>query len=394
MPNSKRSTPRLDIRTVTDLSGLEQLRPAWNELLAAAVRPTVFAAWEWQYLCAKHMAMGNGLVVLTVYDGDTLVAVLPLHRERVALGGLVRTDCFDCLGGDITDYNVLLVREQYLSVVVPALAEHLRQAGLPLDFRNVLPGTPLYLLGQYLSENGFTMVPYEIKTALYTQLPHEYDTFLDSLKPKFRRNLRQNQNYMDRVGGYDYETAAPSDPLLSDLIRLHTSRWIIRGQAGALAHDATRSLHTELQNMPNRPFEIRYFLIRYGNDTAALLYGFVFRKVYYAYLSGFDMTHNRISPGNMVFNYAINSLIANGLAGFDMLRGDMHYKQSWATGSMEMRDAIFFPPSIGGRMRAILMKTILGTKRLIPKSIKHGLKSALGKSPADNTKSSPENDTE
>jgi CelD/BcsL family acetyltransferase involved in cellulose biosynthesis len=394
MADSKQPTFRLDIRTVTDLSGLEQLRPQWNELLTASLRPTVFAAWEWQYLCAKHMAGGNDIVVLVVYDNDILVAVLPLHRERTRAGGLVSTDVLACLGGDITDYNVLLAREQYLSAVIPALAEHLRRIGSALDFRNVLPGTPLHLLEQYLAENGFAMVPYERKTALYTQLPRDYDTFIDSLKPKFRRNLRQNQNYIDRVGGYSYEAAGPTERFLTDLIRLHTSRWIIRGQSGALAHEAIRSFHTELQNMSDIPFAIRYYLIRHGQNTAALLYGFVFHNTYYAYLSGFDMEHYRISPGNMVFNYAIHALIDDGATGFDMLRGDMHYKQSWATGSMEMRDAILFPPSFSGRMAAVTMKAIMGAKRLIPKSVKRGLKSTIGGPASSVDKSAEDKDIE
>lgn len=393
MPNLTPSNPRLDVRTVTDLSGLQELRPAWNELLSASVRPTVFAAWEWQYLCAKHLAEGNNIVILAVYDGDTLTAVLPLHREKSKLAGIIATEVFTCLGGDITDHNVLLVREHYLSAVVPALAEHLKKLGLALDFRNVLPGTPLHLLEQYLAEHGFSIVAYETKTALYTQLPQNYDTFVVSLKTKFRRNLRQNQNYMDRTGGYAYEAATPTDDLLSDLIRLHTSRWKIRGQSGALGHDAIRAFHAELQKMPDLSFTIRYYIIRHHQETAAILYGFVFRDIYYAYLSGFDMKHNRISPGNMIFNHAIRSAIDAKMSGFDMLRGDMHYKQSWATGSMEMRDVILFPPSIRGRLAAAAMKAIMGTKRLIPRSIKRGLKSAVGASPSPDGQSTADKDT-
>jgi CelD/BcsL family acetyltransferase involved in cellulose biosynthesis len=380
MPSPTRLHPRFDIRTVSDLAGLEQLRPAWNNLLSSAVRPTVFAAWEWQYLCAKHMAEGKDIVVLAVFDGERLAAVLPLHRERSRLAGVIPTETMACLGGDITDYNVLLVREQHLSTAIPALAEHLRLMEVTLDFRNVLPGTPLYLLVDHLAGHGFPCVPYETKTALYSQIGHDYEAFIKGLKKKFRKNLNNNQNYMDRTGGYNYHVEDADKDTLDTLIRLHTNRWQYKGEAGALAQQKIKAFHSDLQDLPGRLFEIRYFTICHDDQIVSIVYGFIFQNCYYAYLSGLDMAHDRISPGNMVLSHTIRELIKAGISGFDMLRGDMHYKQSWATGSMERRDVILFPPTIRGRITAAAMKTIMGAKRLIPKAVKRRVKAAVGSS--------------
>lgn len=374
--------PRFDIRTVTDLSGLERLRPAWKSLLADSVRPTVFAAWEWQYLCAKHMAGGNDIVVVAVYDGGSLAAVLPLHRERTRLAGVIPTRTLACLGGDITDYNVLLVREQCLSTAIPALAERLRELDTPLDLRNALPGTPLFALVEHLAGHGFACVPYETKTALYAQIGNDYEAFKKGLKKKLRKALNNNQNYMDRTGGYSYHIEAADAETLDTLIRLHTNRWQFKGEAGALAQQKIKAFHADLQGLPGRPFNIRYYTIRHNDRIVSIVYGFVFRNCYYAYLSGLDMAHDRISPGNMVLNHTIRELIKAGIDGFDMLRGDMHYKQSWATGAIEMRDVILLPPTLRGRMTAAAMRSIMGVKRLIPKSVKRGLKTAVGGSAA------------
>jgi len=377
-----RPHPRFDIRTVTDLAGLEQLRPAWNDLLFSAVRPTVFAAWEWQYLCAKHMAGGKDIVVLTAYDGERLAAVLPLHREKTKLAGVIRSETLACLGGEITDYNVLLVREQYLSTAIPALAEHLREQDTPLDLRNVLPGTPLHTLSEHLAGHGFPCAPYETKTALYAQIGNDYEAFKKGLKKKLRKALNNNQNYMDRTGGYSYHIEAADTETLDTLIRLHTNRWQFKGEAGALAQQKIRAFHADLQGLPGRPFDIRYYTIRHNDRIVSIVYGFVFLNCYYAYLSGLDMAHDRISPGNMVLNHTIRELIKAGIDGFDMLRGDMHYKQSWATGAIEMRDVILLPPTLRGRMTAAAMKRIMGAKRRIPGSVKRGVKAAMGGSAA------------
>jgi len=236
-----------------------------------------------------------------------------------------------------------------------------------------------------LIKNGYRDVEYEIKTALYTALGGDYESFLKTRSQGFRRNLKRKQNCLERDGGYSYHIESSGAAPLDDLIRLHTMRWNIKNQSGALARSAILAFHTELQQMVDIPFSIRYFVIRHEGNAVALLYGFVFRRCYYYYLSGFDLGYEKISPGFMVMDFAIRALIQSDVAVFDMMRGDMHYKQSWATGAMEMRDAILFPPTIGGRLTAMTMKAIMGTKRLIPKSIKRGLKSTISgtASPAD-----------
>ncbi len=372
--------PAIDIRPVGDLAEMEALKPAWNELLMAAIRPTVFDAWEWQYQCARLLADGRDLVILAAYHGDRLVGLLPLHRVRIRLGSLLPAEALAPLGGAITDYNACLVRERHLSTVVPALAGYLRKRGALLDLHNVRPGTCLFILRAYLIRQGFSQATYESKTALFTRLESSYDPFLKSLKKKLRKNLSNNQNYMDRAGGYSYQTEAAADELLETLIRLHSCRWEYKGESGALAAKRIQAFHAGLQKMTERPFDIRYFAIGHDGLIVAILYGFVFRNCYFAYLSGFDMAHNRISPGNMIINYAIQELIGEGIVGFDMLRGDMHYKQSWATVDLTMRDMVLFPPTVGGRVRRLSMATLQAVKQMIPKRIKKGLKSAVSSS--------------
>jgi len=372
--------PAIDIRPVGDLAGMEALKPAWNELLMAAIRPTVFDAWEWQYQCARLLADGRDLVILAAYQGDRLVGLLPLHRVKISMGSLIPASALAPLGGAITDYNACLIRERHLSRVVPAMAGYLKSRGALLDLHNVRPGTCLYILRAHLIRQGFLQAMYEAKSALATNLGRDYESFIQNRQSKFRRKLRQNQNNMDRVGGYTYHTEAATEELLATLVRLHTWRWEQKGESGALAAKRTQAFHAGLHKMTERPFEIRYFTIRHDGQIVAILYGFIFRGCYYAYLSGFDMAHNRISPGNMIINHAIQELIGEGIVGFDLLRGDMHYKQSWATVDLTMQDMVLFPPTIGGRVRYLSTAILQAIKRMIPKRIKKGLKSAVSSS--------------
>lgn len=366
------------IRVITNLPEMADIRSDWERLFASSIKPTVFGTWAWQYQCAKYLADGQNLAVIAVYRDGTLVAVLPMRWTKTRLAGVIPTRLLKCLGGLITDYNAFVVRQGYLSAAVRGVADYFRRRRIVLDMENVLPGTALHVLIKYLKKNRFRTIAHGSKIALGARLGSDYERFMAGLKKKFRRNIRQNQNYMDRVGGYSYHTEKADDTLLDMLVRLHTSRWAYKGESGALASDKIRIFHSELQKTPDRPFEIRYYTIRHHDTIAAILYGFVFRNCYYAYLSGLDMAHNRVSPGNMVFHSAIHDLMQSGITGFDMLRGDMSYKQSWATHSYDMQDTVVFPPGISGWLRFLPAKTTRMIKDAIPGPVKKGLKSLWG----------------
>jgi CelD/BcsL family acetyltransferase involved in cellulose biosynthesis len=367
----------IEIREITGLDEIESLRPAWSALEEDSHQTTIFSTWEWQYAAARHLAGDGPPLILAAYLEDELIGILPLARRKVKIGGLIPSAALVCLGGAITDYNPLIVRKEFLSRAIPALAERLEKIGLPVDFKNVLPGSPLDILGRYMRNCGFHSDLYETKMALMTRLTDTYEDFFNSRKTKFRKAMRNSRNYMNRTGGYSFNCEDSSDELLTTLINLHTSRWQHKGESGALAWQRIRDFHAELMQMPSAPYAIRYYTIRHEGKIVAILYGFLFGGRFYAYLSGFDMAHTRISPGNMIIDYCIRSLIDEKVPLFDLLRGDMKYKQSWATFSYGMADMIYFPRTASGRMLHANLKTLQAVKKAVPPAIKRRIRSAL-----------------
>ena len=365
----------IKISVISTLSDMMEIRNDWTTLFNSSIKPNVFGTWEWQYQSAQLLSRDKKLSIITIYSGKKLIAIFPTKIVRKRFVGLFTTDTIKCLGGAITDYNVLIVRNRYLSTAVKALGDYFQRNRLILDMENTLPGTALYIFCLYLQKCGFRPLAYETKTALGAILGSNYEDFHNGLKKKFRKNLRNNRNVMDRKKGYTYQTGSEDKELLDKLIRLHTARWRYKGEAGALALEKIRAFHFGLQEIAGKPFEIRYYTIQHSGCEIAILYGFILGNCYYVYLSGLDQRHNRISPGNMVIEYAIRELIRKKIRRFDMLRGDMSYKQSWATYSYKMRDTLLFPPTPLGRFLFIILKCIRSFKDLIPKQVKEGLKS-------------------
>ena len=367
----------ITVEKIDSLAGLEKLRQSWNELLESCREATVFDSWEWQIHAARSFATDGKLAVLAAYSGDALVAVLPLCESSKKIGHLFSATVYRCLGGAITDYNSVIAGERFFSESLSAFARYLAENGCIVDLENAFPHGPLDVLGGQLLKHRFRAAVYESKIALVADLAGGYERYLKSRKKKFLKTMRNNRNYMDKTGGYSYLKEEADGDLLAALIRLHTSRWEHKGESGVLARERIKDFHNALLRADDRPFEIKYYTIRHQDKIIAILYGFLFRERFYAYLSGLDMAHNRISPGNMIIDFCIRDLCETGVGLFDMLRGDMQYKQTWATISYDMIDRLYFPPTLSGRLLYRFLKIVQGVKRLVPASIKKRAKAII-----------------
>lgn len=370
----------ISIRTIESLDELIKIQPIWNALVENAINPTVFDSWHWQYSCAKYLQHDSDLFILCAYDDNHLIGVLPLTTRIVYIENIIPVRMLCCLGGEITDYNSFVVLNNYRDIAVSTVADYLvSTARYPLNVNNVHPVSMLYLLRKLLVEYGYRPIPYNTTKAYSVQTNDDLVGYMAQLTPKFRRNLRQNQNYMDRKGGYSYQSSEGTISLFDSLIELHSARWRSKNGPGALADDTVRKFHSALHDMPGKPFDIIYYFLTHNESIIGVLYGFRFCHTYYAYLSGFDSSHYRISPGNMIYNYLLSTASNYAISELDLLRGDLDYKRQWATREYIMEDTYLLPLSFKYDSVFALHRLIAFVKRLVPKGLKYRLHSLLGR---------------
>jgi CelD/BcsL family acetyltransferase involved in cellulose biosynthesis len=61
----------------------------------------------------------------------------------------------------------------------------------------------------------------------------------------------------------------------------------------------------------------------------AIFYGFAHNDSVYFYLSGYDPSLEKLSPGTVIVAYAIEQAVREGAKAFDFLRGAEDYKYAW-----------------------------------------------------------------
>jgi len=119
------------------------------------------------------------------------------------------------------------------------------------------------------------------------------------------------------------------DAAMDDLFRLHDRRWHTRGECGLCSDPQVRCFHRAAAAGLLAAGMLRLYRLSIDGAALAVCYGFAAKGLAYAYLSGFDPSLSRLSPGTLIIGHAVEQASAEGAASFDFLRGDEGYKYGW-----------------------------------------------------------------
>ena len=79
----------LTTKIVTSLDEFRRLKEPWTRLIEEAKIDSVFLSWEWMFSWWEtyhHKLDRASLFIILVYDGDRLVAIAPVYREKYLFG--------------------------------------------------------------------------------------------------------------------------------------------------------------------------------------------------------------------------------------------------------------------------------------------------------------------
>ena len=76
---------------------------------------------------------------------------------------------------------------------------------------------------------------------------------------------------------------------------------------------------------------LRMYTLADGGQTIAVSYNFRVGSTAQGYLTSFDVTCSKSSPGVLLRAYVLEQLIAEGVTLFDWLEGAESYKKAWCT---------------------------------------------------------------
>jgi len=297
----------------TSPAWIEELAPAWNDLARDSTVLTPFQSIGWQKAWWEEYGAGWRPAVLSIWQGDDLVALWPLGFR----GTLGRT--LMPLASGVSDYLHPLVASGHEHNIWPEVEDALATVGANLvDLQQISSRfAPVHLLPGTMPQASCAVL----------ELPSTFDDYLKRLSKSLRYDVRR----IDRLKHVEllHADEANATDLLNGFFRLHSARWHSRGLPGAFASAKRRSFHFRCLDAALRDGTCRIAGLLADQRLVGVIYAMRAGNGYYFYQSGFDPNAKAYSPGTLLVSDSIKRAIEEGMGIFDFLRGVEPYKLRW-----------------------------------------------------------------
>ena len=328
----------LTIHVVSDSREFDELQPAWTALQAASLDSSIFLSWDWQRLWWEHYGAHRQLRILVAGDAQGVVGLLPLYLEtqRRARGAMaIRKLRQIGVGGDTSpdDLGGLFVpgQETPVAAAMARFLAHGLGAWDVLDFCDLPADSPLALsLGGELSTQGLRVCSRLGDPITFGDLPTDWETYRQGLSRNRRETMRRKRKKFEAQPGARFRIVDSSQELAQSfehLVRLHHLRWSERTERPGFSTPQYQGFHRDLMQALLPQGRLRLLALELGDQPIAMLYGYLYKRRFSFFQSGFDPAHAEYSPGDVLMSYAVEYAISQACTVFDMLKGDHDYKR-------------------------------------------------------------------
>ncbi len=318
------------VKRVERAEDLDALRYDWNRL--AGKLPML--SWEWMRAWWTGFGNQGELFVLTAHDGDTLVGILPLVRQRSLLYGQV----LRFLGSDkaSSDNLSVIAEREHLTSCAASFVQWLNDAKRPHQWdRLELDGLradaeETTILHDAFAEQGLLAATRPCPNCWHIELPVSFDAYLKSLSKRMRKSLKDlDQDYVatGRAKQLFATSRQEAKEFLDAIAKLHQMRWKRVGIEGCFSHAQFATMCDDLIERLWPTGQLEPTLIEVDGRLVSGGVSLVARDEYQIYLVGMDPTVEELRPGFLLNLFNVRRAMALGKSRLNFLRGDEPYKQ-------------------------------------------------------------------
>ena len=300
--------------------------PAWRQLLSGDPDRHIFASPRWNKLWWEEFGGGKDLFLMVMKRGDEVAAVVPLYRKVENDRKILRF-----VGGiELTDYLGPICSLEDRDDVAQALVQWLATTDVEWDEFDAHNMPVPFGFAEFLVERadaeGLEFKIDQEETAAVLLLPPDWETYLESLDSKERRELKRKRRRLGREhpdASFRTATAETLDADLRTFVEMH------RGAEGHKGHFMKPEIATFFDRIARSFIEVdwlRLDFLEIGGRAVASTFSFQTDTTFYLYNSAYEPDAARLSPGLVLVSQLVQRSIEEGLSQFDFLRGPERYK--------------------------------------------------------------------
>lgn len=328
------------------------IRAEWQSLFASA-GCSPFLSWEWMSTWFSHFGENKTPVLLKSYEGDDLIAILPMYIESTSFLrmpfkqlSLVGT------GQGGADYLGLIVRRQDADRATTAFLQFI-QMELKVDLTrldNLDSRSPLVRQAEAAVSISSRLIRHTNSVeSICPRIDLSNGWVAVLCKCKRKSNFKRRLKRLEQYDGFEFRSVTePSElaPAFERFLALHNSRWENRGGSELGGHPRLISFQRKLVSALSGSGLIRFDELWVEGACRSSVYALENSGTFYYYNSGYDADYANLSVGLVLIGMSVKHAIERGNTVYDFLRGDEAYKFDWANGTTNL-------VSVGLRSRKI-----------------------------------------
>ena len=322
----------MDFKLHTTFASLEELAPAWNNLVESGVTNAPFLRYE--YLSTWWRTRGGGewpdasLVVVTAMENGQLLGIAPLFQAANRDG----QSALLLLGSiEISDYLDVIVRPEqhaaFVSALLPWLGANIPAAWQALDWYNLPESSPsLPALQAGAQANGWTYGQEIYQPTPFIPLPADFETYLNGIDKKQRHEIRRKMRRAEESGrGVRWYIVSEESSLEAEM----------ESFLALMAHDPEKAafltdiMRSQMKSSAQAAFRAGYLQLAFlevDGEKACAYLNFDYDNRIWVYNSGLDRRFMDLSVGWVLLGYLLEWANQHKRIEFDFLRGDEDYK--------------------------------------------------------------------
>jgi CelD/BcsL family acetyltransferase involved in cellulose biosynthesis len=334
------------IETITTLEGFASLEQDWNRLSQASEVPNVFMTFDWFRAWNKRFA-GEAwrgrrrLNILVLRKDGAVVGISPLVHIVSARVGF-RGRRLEFVGRE-WDYNDLVVGNGstgQIEAVIEFLAQTADQWDM-IDLRDLREaGDAIERLEGAISR---AKLPYRIspeeERCPYMPIDAPWSEMVARRSPSTRHVFRNQQSRLKRLSTEGLRVRIIENPqqepeLLERLVALEAQKHV-RGQASPPFLGKYQDVFQSLFDTLGSRGWLSIVVMELGDRLLASHLLFRCGSKLWGYLTAYDHSFARLSPGTMLIPAIIDYGFTHGFREYDLCSGEESHKMRWTSDSRQ-----------------------------------------------------------
>lgn len=342
----------LQIKVITSIQEFKDLEADWDSLVEES-SVTIFQTFEWNRIWWKYFGSGNDLFIVTIFDDDLLIGVMPFFIDSVTLAGHEIYSALRFLGSTVSDprgedlkgllpysdYLDAIVRPGFEDIFFHTFIEYLSGTHLPYHqiILDEVPehGTILNHLVPLFESHQIDLTVSEASVCVGITLAECWQKYLSDLSKRSRYNVRRflKKAHKSEYKVFDIERIQCVHQMgnaFEKLVTLHQQRWNEIGYPGTFAERRFYEFMKEVtaQFAKKGWAEFRVAKSVESKEDIAVDLLFKFKDTVFLSQRAFDINSelNTHGPGNVLLYQGVKDAINEGYQSLDFMRGKESYK--------------------------------------------------------------------